>query len=310
MTPYTQQFASPFATDQPSLELPTTRHAVDGLRINNNSSWLGKAKAGTRLDLKPDGNTGDLKIPSPPPLPESATPPPGAIVGTSLKKFSFDESMVHPAKAAPEINNITQVAPGVTMHALRFRGKWNDGDRDKHTGYYVYKARAEMNELGGKKPYKLGETWLIATTLYLAPDFVPSTTYCNTQQPVAFQSYFTWHTIKGDMVTGSLMAFEKGLGTTAKTVRTVTVRRGEWNTFVTKVTFGDNGSYDLSMNGDDFKGIKINTTYAKVKGSEVGKVKEFEGSWGLYMTNRGGVDGKPLRDTVVLHAYPWIKKVS
>ncbi len=262
------------------------------------------------VKLNPQGNTGDLKIPTPPPLPETAKPPAGAIVGTTLKKFEFVESMVHPAKAAPEINNITQVAPGVTMHALRFRGKWNDGDRNLHHSYYTHKARAEMYGLGGDKPYKLGETWLIGTTLYLAPDFVPSKGYCNTQQPVLHQSYFNWHTINGDKVTGSLMVFEAGLGSGTKEVRRVTVRRGEWNTFVTRVTFGEKGAYALSMNGDDFEGIKINTSVGHIHKNKVGKVKEFGGTWGLYMSTYGGKDGKPQKDTIVLHANPWIKKIG
>ncbi|AAC96985.1 hypothetical protein PBCV1_A678R [Paramecium bursaria Chlorella virus 1] len=261
------------------------------------------------IQVNPQG-VGDLKYPKVlPSLPATAIPPSGSTIGSSLSYFKFDESRVNPPGAAPEIKNLVQVAPGITLHGLRFRGKWNDGDRDLTTSYHSYKARAEMSGLGGKTPYKLGGTYLIGTTIFLAPDFEPSDMYTDLMQPIQFQSFFTISG-SGDNLTGSLYAFEKGLGSKQILIRSVKIPRGQWVTIVLKVKLAQNGSYALSVNGDEFKGLNLDTTIGKKgSGNTVGKVNEFGGTYGLYCTNT--TNGKrSTKDRVVFHANPFWKKIA
>lgn len=253
--------------------------------------------------VKPSGYVGDLRYPKTiPSLPAIAKPPSGAVVGDSLKKFTYTQSSVIPKGAAKDINTITQVAPGITMHGLRFRGSWNDGDRSLTTGIHSYKARAEMAL--GKEQYKVGGTYLIGTTVLLAPDFQPSQMYTNIEQPIHFQSYFTI-TGSGNNLKGSLYAFTKGLGSPTKLVRSFDFPRNTWMNFVIKVKLGPQGYYGLSVNGDDFKGINLDTTIGKTSSTGVGRGKAYGGTWGLYMTNKG-----MKTDAVVFHAYPWYKQIA
>ena len=249
----------------------------------------------------------DVRLPSLadlPPLPPASEPPRGAIVGETLKSFRWIDSLVCPPGAAPEIPNIVQLGPRVFAHVLRHRGTWHDGDRHLSTGGYENKARAELSCLGGNTPYTLGSTWLIGTTVRLNPDFVPSRGYCNIMQPVLHQSYFTLHDLRGDVVTGSLRVFEAGLGSTSRTVRTVQFPRGRWVPLVVRVTFARRGEYALSVNGDEFRGIGgVDTTIGHGQ-------MPFGGTFGLYMSATGAVDGRPQRDAIVQHANMWIKRVK
>jgi hypothetical protein len=259
------------------------------------------------VQIKPNGNVGDLNypkvIPSPP---ASSAPPSGAVVGSSLSKFEWSRSGVNPPGAAKNIDVVTQVAPGMTMHGLRFRGKWNDGDRGLTSGKYSYKARAEVNSLGGDSPMKAGGTYLIGTNVYLAPGFKPSDMYTNIMQPVLFQSYLTLGGSR-DNITATLSAFTKGLGSSAKVVRSVKIPTGQWVSLVVKVKVGvKDGYYGLSVNGDPFQGINIDTTVAKNgQGNSVGVAKTFSSKYGLYMTNKGVTN-----DAVVFHYLPWWKKIA
>lgn len=244
-------------------------------------------------------STGDVRIESMsamPPLPPASQPPPGAIVGRDLSDFRWVDSQVVPRGAGPEIRNIQQVGPGVFAHVLRWRGGWHDGDRHLTEGKYREKGRAELCCLGGNTPFALGTTWLIGTTFRLSPDFVPPRNYCHLMQPVLHQSYFSVRG-SGDTFKGSLMAFERGLGSPSREVRSFTFRRGEWVSVVVRVTLNRNGEYALSVNGDAFKGIKgVDATVGN-------RGPPFGGTWGLYCKNG-------VRDMVVYHANVWIKKVG
>lgn len=234
----------------------------------------------------------------------STGPPAGALVGKQLSDFKWVDSKVIPRGAAPEIENITQVAPGVFRHWLRVGKGWHDGDRDLTTGRYALKGRAEMNSLGGSTPMKKGETWLIGSTVKFDDNFVPGSGFCDIAQPVLFQSYFTWG-LKGDTMVGQMMVFERGLGSPSKLVREVKVKRGQWFTWTLKVKLGPDGYYGLSVDGDAFQGFPINTEIGHVSRATVGKVSEFGGTWGLY-----GMMNGPPRDMIVYHANPFLKKVS
>ena len=231
--------------------------------------------------------------------------PAGAIVGRSLSDFRWIDALVYPPGAAPEIQNIQQVAPGIFACILRKYGNWHDGDRNLTYGIYTGKQRAELCCLGGNTPFAVGTTWLIGTTVRLSPTFVPAAGYCNLMQPVIHQSFFTLSGLRGDSVTGSLMAFTAGLGSSTRLVRAVTIKRGEWTPLVIKVTFGKNGYYGLSVNGDAFQGFPIDTSIGHIHGHEVGVVQNFGGTWGLYQST-----GRPDGDAVVHHANIFIKRVA
>ena len=271
-------------------------------QFDNNTGYGGGGRGGG--DGGVTGGGPGIKLKDLPTLPSAANPPAGAIVGKSLSQFKWVDSQVVPRGAAPEIPNIQQVAPGVFKCILRNGRGWHDGDRNLTTGRYAVKGRAELCCLGGNTPYRAGETWLIGSTIMFDKNFVPSSGYCNSHQPVLHQSYISWD-LKGDTMVGTLNVFERGLGSSSRAVRTVQVKRGQWVTLVLKVTFGTNGYYGLSVNGDDFKGFNCDTSIGHIHGSQVGKVSSFGGTWGLYMI----MNGAP-RDCVVYHAMPFIKKLK
>lgn len=245
-----------------------------------------------------------LKVKDLPPLPATANPPGGATVGKALSQFKWVDSQVVPRGAAPEIPNIQQVGTGVFKCIIRIGKGWHDGDRHLTEGRYAVKGRAEMCCLGGDTPYKLGETWLIGSTILFDKNFVPSNGFCQAYQPVLHQSYFNWD-LKGDTMVGSLNVFTRGLGSPSRVVRTVQVKRGEWVSLVMRIKFGTGGSYALSVNGDAFRGIDCDTSIGHIRGAQVGKVSSFGGTWGLYMITDG-----PPRECVVYHAMPFTKKVG
>ncbi len=249
-----------------------------------------------------------------PPVPESAKPPPGARVVETMNDFEWGDSLVFPRGKAPEMPNITQIGPRTFNFWLRHRGDpkkdpeaWMDGDRDlswnegKRSSGYKDKSRAEIVGIG---KYGMGETWLIGTTVRLNPDFVPSRGYCDIMQPIGLQSWLTLGKIKGDVVTGTL-----AVGSPAKksrpavNVREFTMKRGEWTTLVVRIRISKNGEYALSVNGDPFKSIKLDTTVSDKGGPP------FTGTWGLYGSGTLDVNRKPLRDRIVQHTNMWVKKV-
>jgi hypothetical protein len=263
------------------------------------------------------------KPPAPnPPVQDVGAPPPGAIVAESLKDFgkkgrSVDASLVFPRGAAPEITNITQVAPRHFKFVLRHRGNpwsllnargtkgaWYDGDRDlqwnegKRDGKYHDKSRAEVSALAAT--IKDGETWDIATTVKLDKDFVPSRSYCNIMQPVFDGSFLSLTGIKGNVVTGSLFVFPNGIGSGIKTARDISIPRDQWVSIVVRIKFAKNGFYQMSINGDAFQGINLDTTKARAP---------WGPKWGLYCTATTAVTGNPMKDTIVEHKNIYMRKL-
>lgn len=232
-------------------------------------------------------------------------PPADAQVAVVLKDDfkTVDNSLVFPRGAGPEITNITQQAPGEFKFVLRHRGSWYDGDRDlKWNDQGKDKSRAEVS--GFKKApasgMTVGSTWDIATTVRLGPTFVPSRGYCNIMQPVYDQSYLTLSDLNGNDVTAKLMVFTNGIGSEQKLARQFTIKRGQWTTIVVRVKFDKNGSYTCSVNGDEFKGVDMDTT----KGEQ-----PFRSKWGLYGTSRG-VGGRKLGDQILRHKNIYVRKVQ
>jgi len=266
------------------------------------------------------------KPPAPTPKPSAPTtdignPPPGSVVAETLKDFSkgkgVDDSLVFPRGAAPEITNITQIAPRHFKFVLRHRGNpwtplnprgtrgaWYDGDRNlewnegKRDGKYHDKSRAEVNGLLAK--ISNGETWEIATTVKLDKDFVPSRSYCNLMQPVFDGSFLSLTGIKGDVVTGSLFVFPSGIGSGIKTARDISIPREQWTSIRIRIKFAKDGFYQMSVNGDAFKGINLDTTKARFP---------YGNKWGLYCTATTDVTGKPMVDSIVEHKNIYMKKM-
>lgn len=227
-------------------------------------------------------------------------PPAGAVVATRLSDFrNVDDSKVYPRGAGPEIINITEVGPRHFRFVLRHRGGWQDGDRNKND---PKKSRAEVSGLGGKNGpgMRVGETWDIATTVRLDPTFVPSRGYCNIMQPVFDQSYLSVGKVRGDDVAAELVAFTNGIGSATRSVRKFTIRRGQWTSIVVRVKFGSNGSYACSVNGDEFKGVSMDTS----RGSQ-----PFRSKWGLYGPTGTNVNNQPLKDLILEHANIYLRKV-
>lgn len=261
--------------------------------------------------------------PKPPaPKPDIGTPPPGSIVAETLKDFNkgkgVDDSLVFPRGAAPEIVNITQVAPRHFKFVLRHRGNpwspfnprgtkgaWYDGDRNlewnegKRDQRYHDKSRAEVSGLPAK--ISNGDTWDIATTVKLDKNFVPSKSYCNLAQPIFDGSFLSLTNIKGNNVTGSLFVFSDGIGSKILTARDITIPREQWVSIVIRIKFAKDGYYKMSINGDAFKGINLDTTKARFP---------YSSKWGLYCTATTDVNGNPMTDSIVEHKNIYMKKIN
>ena len=241
-------------------------------------------------------------------------------------KGGVDNSLVFPRGAAKEIDNITQLGPRHFRFELRMRGDpwspfnpkgtkgaWYDGDRDlewnegKRDGRYHDKSRAEVHDLFRKTPrepiMKLGDTWDIATTVKLDKAFVPSRMYTNISQPCLDQSFVSLTGIKGDDVTGALFVFVDGIGSAIKTARTLTIKREQWTSIVVRVKFAVKGRYELSVNGDPFQGIDIDTSKIFAKRSPGPK-------YGLYACATTNVLGKPMKDLICEHKNIYVRKVA
>ena len=247
--------------------------------------------------------------------------PAGAVVAETLKDFSngkgVDKSLVFPRGTVPDVEHITQVAPRHFKFALRHRGNpwsainphgtrgaWYDGDRNlewnegKRDGKYHDKSRAEVAGLTAK--ICIGDTWEISTTVRLDKNFVPSQSYCNIMQPIFDGSFLSLTGIKGNVVTGSLFVFTDGIGSTILTARDIEIPRGEWVSIRIRIKFAKDGFYQMSINGDAFKGITVDPTKAR---------QPFGPKFGLYCTATTDVNGRPMTDSIVEHKNIYMKKL-
>lgn len=309
----------PFQYDAPPLQtytFETTLAPTDPPKKKKSlkSQLMSTVKNSTTPETTATGSAGGLPV------------PPGALVAETLADFGrggVDNSLVFPRGAAPEIDNITQVAPRHFRFELRMRGNpwspfntkgtkgaWYDGDRDlewnegKRDKKYHDKSRAEVNGLTKKFKVEMknNETWDIATTVKLDANFVPSKSYCNIMQPVFDQSFLSLTGVNGDDVTANLFVFTNGIGSKIQTARTFTIKRGVWTSIIVRVKFGTSGKYEVSVNGDPFKGISLDT----------GKLFAERGvgnKWGLYATSTTSVQGKPMKDLIVEHKNIYVRKV-
>lgn len=253
-----------------------------------------KAKAAT--DAKAKGSSTDEDVPR-------TGVPAGATTARTLADFAnVDRSLVYPRGAAPTIDHVTQVSPGVFNFLLRHRGAWYDGDRDLEWNYKGHpKSRAEVFL---KQPkIKVGETWEFGTTVRLDPDFVPSEQYCNLAQPVFSLGFFTLTDQKGDAVTGEYYFNENpdAIGQKLRLVRSVTFRRARWTSLVFRIRFDKKGSMTMSLNGD---------AHAGLAGIDTSRPKKFNYKVGLYGTGLKDVHGKQLRDSQLQHRDIYMVRVA
>ena len=266
-------------------------------------------------------------------LPSSGTPPAGAYVVTNLNQFGFcDDPQVFPVGAAPNIQNITQIAPGVFNFYLRHRGNpwtplnprgtkgaWYDGDgtlvwnTGKRDGSYHDKSRAEVSSWVGKPQgfpeIVNGGTYDIATTVRLDPGFMPSDSYTMIMQPVFDLCYLG---LNGDPTHSNTVSADLGFfgsaGTSggSRSARSFTLPRGQWVSLVVRIAVGSgtSGSIQLSVNGDSFKGLSGVDTTNRRSGHPMSC------KWGLYGSGTTGANGKPLPDNQVQHANVYVKRIS
>lgn len=237
-----------------------------------------------------------------PPLPASANPPAGAIVGKSLSMFNWVDVKVV-GKGGSEVPNIVEVAPGVFKCFIRIGQGWHDGNLKP--GRQDYKGRAEMHSLGGDSPFKLGETWLIGATTLFPADYSIKDGFCQISQTPKHVGYFNMNKTTSSTVSGGAYVFTRGLGSPSKLVRPVSVPKGKWFSWCFKIKFAQNGYYAMSINGDAFRGVDLDLTIGHVRFNTIGKVLAHGNTWGLYLI----ASGSP-REVAVYHANVFIKKVS
>lgn len=291
------------APDAPELRRRPTRRPT--LRPGRGTRPTAPRPAATKPAAPVAAKTG----PNDPPPATLPKPPAGACVAETMADINFQETEVFPKGAAPEIKNIQLMAPRWFRFILRHRGSWYDGDRNlRNNKAGLNKSRAEIygmcdKKLGSLTAFNIGDTWLMGSTVRLAPDFVPSRGYCNLMQPVNHQSFLTMTKLEGDTVTLELRVFDNGIGSKQTLARTATIKRGQWHTLVVKATFAKNGYYGLSVDGDEFQGVRLDTTRAGERKPPYG------GNFGIYGNAGTGVNGKPVGDWTVDHYNMYYKKL-
>jgi hypothetical protein len=218
-------------------------------------------------------------------------------VGYDLGDYRWIDTSVIPRGAGPEIPNIRQVQRGVFAHTLRWRDGWHDGDRSLAHGAYLQKGRAELCCLGGDTPMRIGQTWLIGTTILVPRDFAGARSFIDVGQLVHHQSYLDLDK-KGGSFKITLRVFRNGLGSPSIRVRATTVPPDTWVSLVTRVRFSREGAYALSVDGDEFVEVdNIDTTYSRSGDGT------FGGTFGLYMKNGRG-------DCTIYTANNFIMKIA
>jgi hypothetical protein len=134
----------------------------------------------------------------------------------------------------------------------------------------------------------------------LDKDFIPSQVYTNILQPIFDGSFLSLTGIRGNIVTGSLFVFTDGIGSKILTVRGISIPRDEWLSIRIRIKFARDGFYQMSVNGDAFKGINLDTTKARFP---------YSVKYGLYCTATTNVLGKPMKDLICYHRNMYMKKL-
>ena len=150
----------------------------------------------------------------------------------------------------------------------------------------------------------MGETWLIGGTTFFPSDYTHPNGYHQILQTFLHATYLTVDRGGGSGdIKVSMMAFTKGLGSASKVVRTVSFKRGGWTTWVIRNVVTKNGRCEMSVNGDAFKGIDVDFSIGHIHKGTVGKVAAHGGTFGSYLTDKGGT-----KDIFLAHGSLWIKR--
>jgi len=218
----------------------------------------------------------------------------GAYHSVGLKSFEgIEEPVVRYVVAdgraeSDSFVNITDQGGGVVRMYLRYRDAWWDGDQSTNRRD---RQRAEIKGLGPHQ--KDGETFEYGTTFRTDPAFRGWGRFCH-----IFQLKATDGSKGPPLVTLSIMPgtgagalqFDSGRGG-FRVARAFTWSPGEWETvrIRVKTTTHDDGELMLSVNGDEFQGVKGLPIFRP-------QSTEYRPKWGLY---RGIVAG--MHDDWVEH---------
>lgn len=228
-----------------------------------------------------------------------------ALTATNLAGFEgIEEPVVRYVVAQKQFvpddfTNITDRGDGTVRMTLRYHDDWWDGDRDR---YDITRQRAEVKGIGPHQ--RTGELYEYATTWRTSTNFLGSGRFCHVFQLKA---------VDGDndapLVTISILA-----GTSNACVHYCSgnargftnVRKFHWSPGVwqnvrirVKTSTVNDGEILVSVNGDDFQGLKNVSVFRP-------EATEYRPKWGLY---RGIGRGLPPGESYVEHQNPSAQKM-
>jgi hypothetical protein len=190
--------------------------------------------------------------------------------------------------------NIRETAPGIVRMTLRYRGgEWWDSDRERHD---TSRQRAEVKGVGARQ--KTGEIFEYTTTWRTNPEFRPATRFCH-----VFQLKATDGDNGAPLVVLSILGetgraavrYWSGDAKGFSIVRELAWKPDTWQNirFRIKCSPGNDGEILVSVDGDEFRGVKGVPVFRP-------DATEYRPKWGLYR----GVDKDrpmPMGDDWVEH---------
>lgn len=204
-----------------------------------------------------------------------------ALTATNLAGFEgIEEPVVRYVVAQHQFvpddyTNITDRGDGTVRMTLRYHDDWWDGDRDRHD---TTRQRAEVKGIGPHQ--QTGELFEYATTWRTSTNFFGSGRFCHVFQLKA---------VEGDnappLVTLSILAgtsnacvhYCSGHASGFTNVRTFHWSPGVWQNvrIRVKTSTANDGEILVSVNGDDFQGVKDVPVFRP-------QANGYRPKWGLY----------------------------
>jgi hypothetical protein len=187
--------------------------------------------------------------------------------------------------------NITDVGDHTVRMTLRYGPDWWDSDRDRPD---TSRQRAEIKGLGPHQ--KPGETFEYATTWRTDPAFHGSSRFCHVFQIKATDGDNGAPLIVISVLDGvghACVRYWPGNSKDFINVRAFSWKPDTWQTVRIRVTTSekDDGEVLVSVDGDDFQGVKGVRVYRP-------DATDYRPKWGLY---RGTAKGMDLHDDWVEH---------
>jgi len=170
--------------------------------------------------------------------------------------------------------NITEPRRGVVRMFLRHRDDWWDGDQGTSRRD---RQRAEIKGLGPHQ--KDGETFEYGTTFRTDPDFKGAGRFCHIMQLKATDGNKGLPLVTLSILPGTNSAalqYDSG-NDRFRIARSFTWKPGAWVTvrFRVKTTTTNTGELTLSVNGDEFQGVRNIPLYRP-------RATDYRPKWGLY----------------------------